>query len=193
MKRELAKAEKELEINLEKTKICRDESSKLVGKIYEMKHGVISKKTGKCMSNVVLFSLISGFIFLYVGVNFIPSLWLAVLYLILDIIAVDKMYIKKVNNKDYMFGELEQNLEYRELVEQKNLKNKSLNDLAIEEERLNEVITDLYLETQYLYMMISEFVDEEEIQREIDLSLEKGKELELKHNALVRKKIKDND
>ena len=80
-KRELDKAEKELEINLEKTKICNGELSKLVGKIYEMKYSVINKKSSKCMNRFLLFAFISGFIMLYLGVNFVPNLWLAVLYI----------------------------------------------------------------------------------------------------------------
>lgn len=179
--RELDKAEKELEVNIEKTKICSDELSKLVGKIYEMKHSVISKKSSKCMSRALLFSLISALVLVYVFVNFGFNLTFVLLYFCLNIIAHHNIYIKKVNDKDYMFGELEQSLEYRELVEQKDLKRQELDDLTNEEEMLNELITDLYLETEYLHTMIYEFIDEEEIQRGIDEALKKGKELEIKY------------
>lgn len=192
-KRELEKAEKELEGNLKKTKICNDELSKLVGKIYEMKHSVISKKTSKCINRFVLFSLISGFMILYVGVNFIPSLWLIVLYVFLNVIAYNKMYLRKVNDRDYMGGELEQNLSYRELIEQKNLKRQELNDLTIEEEMLNELVTDLYLEIEYLHMFISEIVDEEEIQMGIDEALRNGIELEIEYvesKGVVKRRVK---
>lgn len=193
--RELDKAEKELEVNLEKTKICSDELSKLVGKIYEMKHSVVSKKSLKCMNRALLFSLISGLVFVYIGVNFLPSLWLVIVYIILNIIAHHNIYIKKVNDKDYMVSELEQSLEYRELVEQKDLKRQELNDLTNEEEMLNELIIDLYLETEYLHTMIYGFIDEEEIQRGIDEALKKGKELEIKYaesRGLVKRRIKKN-
>ena len=186
-RRELEKAEKELEVNLEKTKACSDELSKLDGELYDMKHGVICDKTNKCMGRLFLFTFSSSlllFLFDFVG-------WAILLYLALNIIAYRNIYVKKVNDKNYMFGELERNLEYRETVEQMSLKKEIRNDLLLEEEKLNEVITDLYLETQYLYMMICEFVDEEEIQKEIDEVLENSEELEVKDvidKSLVRRK-----
>ena len=171
-------------------KICNGELSKLVGKIYEMKYSVINKKSSKCMNRFLLFAFISGFIMLYLGVNFVPNLWLAVLYIFLNIIAYNKMYLRKVNDKDYMVGELEQNLEYRELIEQKDLKRQELNELTNEEEMLNELVTDLYLEIEYLHMFISDIVDE----KEIDDVLENSDEFEIEKvidNSLVRRKVKE--
>ena len=130
---------------------------------------------------------------LYVGVNFIPSLWLIVLYVFLNVIAYNKMYLRKVNDRDYMGGELEQNLEYRELIEQKNLKRQELNELTNEEEMLNELVTDLYLEIEYLHMFISEIVDEEEIQMGIDEALRNGIELEIEYvesKGVVKRRVK---
>ena len=130
---------------------------------------------------------------LYVGVNFIPSLWLIVLYVFLNVIAYNKMYLRKVNDRDYMAGELEQNLEYRELIEQKNLKRQELNELTNEEEMLNELVTDLYLEIEYLHMFISEIVDEEEIQMGIDEALRNGIELEIEYvesKGVVKRRVK---
>lgn len=190
-KRELDKAEKELQVNSEKIKVCSDELSKLVGKIHEMKHSIIDRKSSKCMNKFLLFFFVSGFIFLYVGVNFVPSLWLAVLYIFLNTIAFKKMYLRKVNDKDYMFGELELNLEYKELIKQNDFKRQQLNDLTNEEEMLNELVSDLYLEIEYLHMFISEIVDE----KEIDDVLENSKEFEIESvidNSLVRKRLKEN-
>ena len=103
------------------------------------------------------------------------------------------MYLRKVNDRDYMGAELEQNLSYRELIEQKNLKRQELNDLTIEEEMLNELVTDLYLEIEYLHMFISEIVDEEEIQMGIDEALRNGIELEIEYvesKGVVKRRVK---
>ena len=51
------------------------------------------------LSRALLFSLISGLLFVYVGVKFVPSLWIAIIYIVLNIIAHRNMYIKKVNDK----------------------------------------------------------------------------------------------
>ena len=189
----LDKVDKELEKNLESRDICDEEIEQLKEKFYNMKHEVIVAKSNKCLGRALFFSLISGFLFIYVGVVLFPSLWFAVLYLFLNIIAHHNIYFKKVNNKEYMFGELEKSSEYICLKEQLDNKYRERNKLELDYEILSNESTDCYLETEYLYTMLYGFALDE-VDNGVEVALENGYQEEIEYalnKGLVRRSVRE--
>lgn len=203
--KELDNIEEEIEINLEKMSVCSEELVKLEKKKYEMKYKVASNKRIKCFSKMFLIIAISALVTILVTGFLLQSVWLKILFVILYFISSNyihyNMYLKKKDDKNYLYGELENSIEYKNLIDQTNNKKENLNQFRLEDERLMNKVSELHSETMYLYTMIYGFIEEEEIQRGIDETLTKGVELDIKYaenKRLVRRRkkiteIKNND
>lgn len=196
--RELIKLDKEIDNNVDNINVCNDEVENLQNKIYNMRHNIFTNKHNKCLTRLMLVSLISGLLFISIVILELVSsiIWMVILYVISIVLAHYNLYVKKINDKKYIFSELDSSMEYSDLIKQLSNKREEIKDLENKYEDLVKEIDELYLEIESLYNNIYELIDDKNNQMDKDESLEMDVNIEEEYTVnrgLVRRRIKNFD